>query len=444
MKYDIDNIVAKLEFWINTWRDDNGRYNGPVVHRRDLKRLKNIHDTPWSQAEIINGFINLYHNTSNIQYLNYAISAAEAQILNMTETGEYRYAGHEDDRFSSLVHNALADCALLYLAETIIGVQQYKILYNRILYIVEKNIQLYFIDKLFDPCIGAFRFNTVDYYSTSVNRCVCNMNAIAAEAMIRLMKLNNNNFYDEYVSSIWNWIKQYICNEDGVCKGAISYSHVQKSVYISIYTALALRGLCYMYEYLKNENILISIKLAANNLISFMDNGMFMHESNNGCIYSKPWFISGSGMIFNGLHLANRFLNPRIDEERYLKKFLKYQLPNGAFLNFIGYDSIGNRLSNSKDGGIVWEDIFPTIGWNAQMFSYLTNYVSENYLSVNKMHNNLIIRRNFLYFECKHYSIVISLWPLRSVALLIYKKNRSKAVCSLNLLDLSRKIRGLK
>ena len=171
---------------------------------------------------------------------------------------------------------------------------------------------------------------------------------------------------------------------------------------------------------------------------------MFMHESNNGKIYSKPWFVSGSGMIFSAIRSANSYMELKIDEEKYLIPFMKYQLSNGAFQNYIGYNSCGNRLTRKKDGCEVWEDVFPTIGWNAQMFAYLSNYVTKEYKSISETKNNLIVRWNYFYYENSKKSYILSWYPLRSIALLKYSKKKNKAQIAFSLLDFTRKLRGLR
>ena len=42
----LNQSTANLLDWLNTWRQPDGAYNGWVVHRFDLKRLKYIHHNP--------------------------------------------------------------------------------------------------------------------------------------------------------------------------------------------------------------------------------------------------------------------------------------------------------------------------------------------------------------------------------------------------------------
>src|SRR2546426_2266294 len=98
--------------WLSSWIASDGGVNGPVVHRGDLKRLVAIHDTPWTQAAVIEGLLHLYRRTGRDYWLGSAVRLGDAQCTRQESDGRFRWAGHEDDRFSSLVHNAFADCAL--------------------------------------------------------------------------------------------------------------------------------------------------------------------------------------------------------------------------------------------------------------------------------------------------------------------------------------------
>ena len=65
-------VTVNMLDWLNTWRQDDGAYNGYVVHRFDLKRVKEIHDTPWEQTPIIDGLFNIYNATNELIYYNMA------------------------------------------------------------------------------------------------------------------------------------------------------------------------------------------------------------------------------------------------------------------------------------------------------------------------------------------------------------------------------------
>jgi hypothetical protein len=102
------------------------------------------------------------------------MQAADLQCKRLHKTGKYIYAGFEDDRFSSLVHNSLANCALLDLAKVLIDegddekAQKY-------LKIVKENIDRYIIGVLWDEDFGAFKFSEIDYFTPDVIRFVVNM-----------------------------------------------------------------------------------------------------------------------------------------------------------------------------------------------------------------------------------------------------------------------------
>ncbi len=110
----INDALSKLIPWLEQWRSENGAYNGFVFHRFERKRMKYLHDTAWTQAAVIRGYCNLYRKSPEARWYDLLIHAADLQASRFeADSGKYLYAGHEDDRFCSLIHCALANCALL-------------------------------------------------------------------------------------------------------------------------------------------------------------------------------------------------------------------------------------------------------------------------------------------------------------------------------------------
>ena len=407
---ELSKVLIKQILWLQTWKTKEGAYNGPVVHRYDLKRMFKIHDTPWSQGPIINGYINLFTKTEEKKWLKEAISAADLQCKRLQKTGEYKYAGFEDDRFSSLVHNSLANCALLDLAETMIkqGMNTAKYIKT-----VKFNIDNYIIGQLWNKEFGAFKFSKTDYYSLDKVRFVVNMNSVAVESLIKLSYLTGKKEYQEYALRVGEWILKEQITSNNLENGGINYSQVQPHVLIAIYTALAMRGLDDLYNLTSDERYLEMIKNAAHHLVNLKDpeTKLFYHASINGELIKYPEFIAGSGIIFKALDDAEKVTGIIYDYNDSLSTVIKNQLSNGGFPNFIGYRDFNNKIE-------VWEDIIPVTGWNAHLFEFLTRKIEDvSFLNDCKVSSSNCLRKNFYYGEGSLSTLILCIWPISSITL---------------------------
>lgn len=415
---EISKALIKQISWLQTWKTTKGAYNGYVVHRYDLKRMFKIHDTPWSQGPIINGYINLYAKIQDKKWLKEAISAADLQCQRLQNTGEYTYAGFEDDRFSSLVHNSLANCALLDLAEIMIknGMNAEKYLKT-----VKFNIDNYIIGQLWDEEFGAFKFSFTDFYSQDKVRFVVNMNSVAAESLIKLSYLTDEKKYQKYAIRIGEWILKEQMNSNNLENGGINYSQVQPRVLIAIYTALAMRGLDDLFDLTNDIRYFEMIKNAAEHLMNLKDpeTKLFYHALIDGELIKYPEFIAGSGIIFKALDDAEKVTGITYDYEDSLNAIIDYQLSNGGFSNFIGYRFYGDKKIE------VWEDITPIIGWNTHLFEFLTRKIENFESTTYSKSNNNYLKKNFYYAEGNRYTLILSIWPIDSflIYFLIKKMN---------------------
>lgn len=407
--------------WLSTWKTAEGAYNGYVVHRYDLKRMFKIHDTPWSQGPIINGYLNLYVKTEDKKWLEEAISAADLQCKRLQKTGEYIYAGFEDDRFSSLVHNSLANCALLDLAEILVkkGMDA-----NKYLNTVKFNIDNYIIGKLWDEKFGAFKFNRTDYYSLDNVRFVVNMNSVAVESLIKLSYLTDEEEYQKYAVGVGEWILTEQIHSNNLENGGINYSQIQPRVLIAIYTALAMRGLDDLHDLTGDIRYLEMMKSAAEHLISLKDpeTKLFYHALMDGELVKYPEFLAGSGIIFKALDDAEKVTGRKYDYKDSLNAVIKFQLSNGGFPNFIGYRFHGNKNPD------VWEDIVSIVGWNAHLFEFFTRKI-QNFTDAKYHEPNVkCLKKNFFFAESRRFSLILSIWPINSIMIYLSIKKMNFAL----------------
>jgi hypothetical protein len=428
----ISEALSKQISWLQTWKTKKGAYNGYVVHRFGLKRMFKIHDTPWSQGPIINGYLNLYQKTKDDNWLQEAIQAADLQCKRLHKTGKYIYAGFEDDRFSSLVHNSLANCALLDLAKVLTDEGDDEKGWGY-LKTVKENIERYIIGVLWDDKFGAFKFSEIDYYTPDVIRFVVNMNSVAVESLIKLSSLTGEKKYHSHAIRVGEWLVTEQIKSSGLENGGINYSQVQPRVLISIYTALAMRGIDDLYYLTKDQRYLEMMRNAANHLLNLIDpqTKLFYHAILNGELVKYPQFIAGAGIILKALDDAEKLTGEKFGYDT-LSAILKTQHPNGGFPNFIGY-----RFEND-DRNEAWEDKVTVIGWNAHIFEFLTRKVGKDFLyNPIKFKMSYLATKNYFYRESKRSVLILGIKPLRSLILFfaIKKINIALVYISVNQLE---------
>jgi hypothetical protein len=346
------------------------------------------------------------------KWLNEAIVAADLQCKRLQESGNYIFAGFEDDRFSSLVHNSLANCALIDLANILKNRGEVN-KSNKYINIVSCNVNNYIIKELWDESFGAFKFSKKDYYSLNATRFVVNMNSVAVESLIKLYQFTNEPKYREYALRVGKWIlTQQIQDDRELEYGGINYSQVQPRVLISIYTALAMRGLDDLFNLTGNPCYLDMMRKAARHLIKLIDpeTDFFYHGVIDGNLRKYPQFVAGSGIILKALDDAEQFTGEKYDYHASLKKILELQNDNGGFQNFIQY------YDKKDKGKSVWEDIAPNTAWNAHLFEFLTRKISSDFRIYPRSYKNLLIfNHNYIFIESKRFVSILGFKPIRSI-----------------------------
>jgi len=404
--------IAALWSYLSSWLSSDGGVNGPVVHRGDLKRMFAIHDTPWTQHAVIAGLLQLYRRSGRSYWLDNALKLADAQCTRVEADGRFRWAGHEDDRFSSLVHNALADCALLDVAAALTFAEKDDRRRERYLRVAESNLENYVLDVLYRPKLSGFAMNPVDYYEGQ-DRFVVNMNSVALEALIKLDQQRRTTHHQGMVQSVGERILE-LQTRDGPCRGSFPYSDLEPDVHIPLYTALAIRGILALAALQDNARWVEVAKNAA----AFLDRardaetGFWLHKLGADRVSRYPFFVAGSGMICNGMLDAAEVTGEAFDATNLIDLLLRHKYDNGAIRNFIGYDHLDNSAARSGTGVTCWEDALPTPNWNAQAFHFLCRVLPPpdpiddptpvTVVSYSKRH---------LYCETPNVVLIIGMWP---------------------------------
>lgn len=436
----IDSAVTKLYHWQNTWRQKNGAYNSFVVHRLDLKRLKEIHETPWGHCAIIEGLICLYEKRNSSDLCFQIEDAVRLQISRMDDDASFKNAGFEDDRFSSLVHNSMADRALLSYYNCSIDNKELK---KEALLAVKRNVDEYLIGELWNEETNAFRFSKIDYYSPETVRYVANMNCVAVEVMLSLYKYEKDERYLSYSQKCGNWIKtQCVHSDNPYCDGGISYGSNNPECLVSIYTGLCLPGICELYTVFQDSEYKKMAINAARNLLSYSENGYFCHSMVEEEQRKYPYFLAGAGIILYGIECVNDTFDQKFDLKMYLMKILDMQYKSGAVPNFMHYNSAANGRINGKENVEVWEDIVPCLPWNAQLFRYLAK-ISKGLVTDCREVPVVKWSWRYTYIETARWFTVLSFYPAKSVVFLLIYKKRDRSIIVFSLKEIVRKIRNV-
>jgi len=413
---DADRLAA-LWSWLCTWITADGGVNGPVVHRSDLKRMRAIHDTPWTQAAVIHGLLELYRRSGRDYWLTHALRLGDTQCTRQRSDGAFRWAGHEDDRFSSLVHNALADCALLDLAD-VLGDGGDDARRTRYVAAAEKNLEEYVIGVLYRPALQGFAMDVTDYYAGR-DRFVLNMNSVAIEALVKLDRQRETDQHTRLVRTVGDRIRSLQSRT-----GGLPYSDLEPDTQVSLYTALALRGLPGLSVVTGDAGWaqLAREAVASLHRLEDPDTGLWYHKLEGRRVHRFPIFVAGAGMIGNALLDAAPLTGDRLDVDGLARRLLAFQYPHGPLRNFIGYDHPDNGRSRGS-GTDCWEDVYPTPNWNAQAFHFLCRVLPPPEPPVSRSRRSeRRWSRRYLYMETRRLSLVAAAWPPRSIVFAVLVK----------------------
>ncbi len=278
------------------------------------------------------------------------------------------------------------------------------------------------------------------------------MNVMFIYSLILYSKTLNTNRYDRYIERTLDWfMTQQITSDNQLLDGGFTYQekvNVEPKMQnpVVIYNGIIAEYLAKIYEYYPENKIKISLERLEVYLYNNYDEkvGAFYHDYSNNKLLKNPYFIAGSSFVLKGLYEISRVLKKdNLKISAFLQKIInKYQYSNGSFRGFVGYNSSDNRKS-CCDSLTVWEDIVPTVSWNAKMFELLSNIaeIKTDKLSESKL---IIFSWNYFYFEKRNIIITLGIFPLKSIVLLIYRKKLVKPIFAFSLLDYYVKVRGLK
>jgi len=426
--------IASLAVWLESWNRD-GSYCGPVIHRCNSARLLRVHETEWTQSAVIEGYLNLYERHHEPAHLERAVAVARNDLRKYGwRRHVWRYAGHEDDHYRSLVHCALIDNALLRLYKHVDDPFR-----EQILSTVRDNVDGYLVDRLWNEERGAFAFSAYGP-SRATQRFVVNMNAEAVKTLAMLQTIEGSRDFSPFIERALEFVMaSRISSDDPLLNHALPYERTDQATTncVAIYEGLTLSALSDVCRMRPSARLREFIAGVASHLAAFRDpdSGLFYH-THDGALVPCPFFVAGSAFCLRGLRKAEAARGIDLSVSATTREIVeRYRLPHGAYPGFVAYDSPGNGRTRGTNrygfsGNEVFEDVTPTLSWNAHMFEHLTSY-SDNLLpdagrSKYRFSNGRCVVR-----ESDRWLCVLSWWPWRSLACLLYRKGLRYAVVGL-------------
>lgn len=432
--------------WITSWMSGCGALTGPVVHRGDLKRLLVTHDTPWGHAVALLAMLRVWYRTQSRDALGFVQKMTLVQQRRITRKGSFRYCGHEDGRFSSLVHNAIADWALLHACDALEAAGR-SAEASTVHETVQRNIQDYLLKCLYRRDDGLFVMNPVDYYAPGRGaRYVLNMNAAAALVLTIVGRKTDDASYEAMARHIVDWILRQQSDLAVSLGGGFPYSNIQPQTAISIYSGLTALWLSEIYGLTRADKLKSGLQHALVHLDACFEpqSHLVRHGLFDGRWVRSPQFVSGGAIVLEAMHASCIHTGCDLPVRHWdrVRALLRRQYPNGAIANFQEYDSTGNgRRCDGK--APVWEDAMPTTGWNAHSFYFLARFSGSPWQLPSGIPTFAMRGPGFRLVETARWVFLVSASPTRSMAVLVFRKGWSAAVLALNAIPILRLLRSV-
>lgn len=177
----VSQAVANLAAWFETMRGPCG-YGGPVAHwwSQSLLYTGAAHD--WRYEGIIAGYLQLWRTSGDTDWLERALRAGDDLLNGQQASGHYLASAFElNPAPAGTPHEAACDVGLLLLAGALRELGRPE--WERYAGCAARNLRLYYIERLWDTEVGAFRDSPL------VASFVPNKAATACEAFMLLAEL---------------------------------------------------------------------------------------------------------------------------------------------------------------------------------------------------------------------------------------------------------------
>ncbi|NWJ45684.1 MAG: hypothetical protein HXX08_07375 [Chloroflexi bacterium] len=365
----IDDALARLEAWLETMRCPGG-YGGPVAHWWQQSLLYTGPGLDWRYEGIILGYLLLWKNTGQAQWLEKACRAGNDLLEGQLKSKNFKASSFErNPAIAGTPHEAACDIGLLSLALALGEIDQPK-------YAIcaEQNIKEFLIEKLWDEQSRSFCDNIAK------NTFVPNKAATICEALFLLAEVTGESrWVDYYALPTLNRILQYQCGkEQGRLEGAVAQNSIDNQMvlkYFPLYNARCVTALLKGYRWSGQARFLDS----AIKIMRFITSWSFGEGSfptvvySNGTTNTAPNWIAALGDILRAnAELATFGADFKMDGS--LQRLLNGQDDTGGIQTASGFArQAGRNRLNLPDV----RDVLHVAGWCDKAFRFLAGYVSK-------------------------------------------------------------------
>jgi hypothetical protein len=370
----IDNALARLESWLESMRAADG-YGGPVVHWWRQCLLYTGAGMDWRYEGIILGYLELWKRTGKPRWLAKAQRAGDDLVSAQLASGNFRASCFEmNPACGGTPHEAACDLALIRLAEVIKQAGLYG--WETYWQCARRNLQSYFIDKLWDPETNTFRDHI------QVSSFVPNKSATLAEALFAASELSGDDVWAQAYAlpNIRMVLDHQLIDgelQGAICQNSFGFKKVEK--YFPYYIARCIPGLLAAYHWSGDQQFAECARLAAEFLkrTQLPKGGWPAVLYPNRRINSWPQWLAGTGDILSALQAATA-VSFDYDPERGIAWLLAGQDENGGIRTAVGFSAqAGGQTAALPD----LRDALHVVGWADKAFRYLAGQVNGDQLS---------------------------------------------------------------
>jgi hypothetical protein len=410
---EISTAIAKLDAWLDTMRVEDPKvglrgYGGPVSHWWRSSLLYTGPGLDWRYEGIIAGYLTLWGKTGEQRWLDKAVRAGDDLVEGQLENGHFPASAFEaNPAAGGTPHEAACDIALLLLAKELKepntertegsevagdsgafssieangsapARENYD--WQRYFEAAERNLQAYYLDKLWDHQVGYLRDHP------RVASFVPNKAATASEAFFLMAEVSGKEqWIDKYALPTLGKILAHQIHDGSPLDGAIAQNSFGARIiekYFPFYIARCLPALVKGYELTDRERY-VEAALAAMNFIAhwtYPDGSLPQVVYPGGRVSRYPSWVAALGDILRIAVLLQPY-NLNHDFGSIHQRLLLGQDESGGFQTATGFGLQANIFHTDDNLPYVPDirDLLHVAGWADKAFRFLSIHAATSF-----------------------------------------------------------------